>query len=282
MRISTSALALSALLGTAACDSKPPGRDAAAGTAQRLSEVAVRIDAPGGGTASASVLAYRASVTGAGTEDVLSAVDPLVLAPPEAGAGCSVRDVAGAARLLGAQGGRIDLEALSTVSVDTGTARLQPSPRVFPDLASVVAGVVAEVGPVDLSVAPQRLDINEGGGAPMTIAVPALPRLFDEAGAPLGPSATLPGHGDLTLGISGPSSTFVELRPFGATWALACPLTGHDKVVVPAADIARLVDLKVPVSVEAVARDNQAMTLASGPMRLTLELRASSVIEFQP
>ena len=59
---------------------------------QRVAEVAVRLDAPSGGTPSASVLAYRAGVHRRGMDDVLSVIDPLVAAPPEAG--CVRRDVA--------------------------------------------------------------------------------------------------------------------------------------------------------------------------------------------
>jgi hypothetical protein len=100
---------------------------------------------------------------------------------------------------------------------------------------------------------------------------------------------------DLILGVAGPArtaagnGTFVELRPFGATWALSCAVSasghgfnGGSFVVVPAAELGRLADLRVPVSLEAVVRESYGLVLGSSPVRLTLEVRTSSVIELRP
>jgi predicted small secreted protein len=279
-------LALAAL-AAAACDTTPPrGRDASAGS-QRLSEVAVRLEVVGDGAPTASVLAYRASASGIGTDDVLSVVDPLTAPAPEGA--CTVRDVASAARSLGALGGRVDLEALFGLRLDlgAGSPALSPSARVYPELASVVGGVVAEAGPVELNAAPIGLAVIDGYGNRAGFALPGQPRLIGPDGEALPGNATLTVTGDLVLGITspGPASmgpTFLELRPFGATWALACPLTGRDRVVVPATEVARLASLRVPISVEAVARESHPLSLGGATTRVTLELRSSSVVELRP
>ena len=50
-------------------------------------------------------------------------------------------------------------------------------------------------------------------------SVGSVPRRADAGSLPSKFSAT----SDLHLSVTGPARTFVELRPFGATWALACP-----------------------------------------------------------
>lgn len=311
MRLPLTTLTLSALLAGAACDSSPRSRDAAAavrageGGAVTLREVNIRFDAPNGSTPAVSVLAYRAAVVGASADELLSAVDPLVGAAPDgqaapgvtaAPSGCLVRDVAGAARALGAQGGKAELEAFEGLAVDLGAglAALRLSARVFPDLASVVSGVVTEAAATDLGTAPQQLGVTDGTGARISALVPTLPRLLDSDGAALAANTTFnvgAGAGkDLVLDVSGPASTFVELRPFGATWALACPLAGRglargaasEKLIVPASELGRLASLKVPVSFEAVARESHTVVLGGAPARLTLEVRSSSVVELRP
>jgi hypothetical protein len=103
---------------------------------------------------------------------------------------------------------------------------------------------------------------------------------------------------DLTLSVAGPARSpgqalFVELRPLGSTWALACPVTTQgpagaagDRVVVPVSWLARLAELKVSVSVEAVARESHLAQLGASSggtaVRLTLEVRSSSVVELVP
>jgi hypothetical protein len=294
MRRTALLLALGALFLGLGCDSTPARRDASASSGQRVAEVAVRLDAPSGGVPAASVLAYRAAVTGVALDDVLSVIDPLVAAPPEAG--CVRRDVAGAARIIGAHGGKVDLEALGALTVDLGAGSpyLRPLSRVYPDLASAVGGVVGEAGPVDLMVAPQTLGLtDEATGRRLVVAVPVLPRLLDADGVALSASVAFEPGADLVLGVVGPARlvTFVELRPFGATWALACAISARDpgptgqlesQVVIPAVELDRLADLRVPVSLEAVARETHALTLGGAPTRLTLEVRTSSVVELRP
>jgi hypothetical protein len=295
MRRLAVSLTIATLTAAFGCDSTPSKRDASAG-GQRVAEVAVRLDAPSGGTPSASVLAYRAGVTGVAVDDVLSVIDPLVAAPPEAG--CVRRDVAVSARTIGLHGGKIELEALGALSLDlgAGTPALRPLSRVYPELASAVGGVVSEAGPVELGFSPQTLGLtDESSGRRLAVTVPALPRLLDDDGVALPGQVVFDPGADLVLGVAGPartgasSGTFVELRPFGATWALSCAVSasgagfnGDNYVVVPAAELGRLAELRVPVSLEAVVRESHGLVLGSSPVRLTLEVRTSSVIELRP
>ena len=290
MRLSATSFLLSALLAGVGCDSTPRSRDAAAppshAQVHRQTEVAVRVDAPNGGSPSVSVLAYRAVSSGVGADEVLGIVDPLVALPPDSG--CVRRDVAGAARVVGDRGGRVDLESLGGLRFHLGSASLQPLPRVYPVLASAVRGVIGEAGPVDMVAPPQTLGITDdlqgvSGRDAVTIELPQLPRLFDADGAALGSNLTFNLRPDqpLELGLTGPDSSFVELRPFGATWALACAASGG-RVIIPASDVAILAELRVPVSVEAVAREPHIMVLGGAPARLTLEVRTSSVVKLRP
>lgn len=297
MRRTALSLSLATLLAGLGCDSTPAKRDASAG-GQRVTEVAVRIDAPSGATPSASVLAYRAGVTGVSVDDVLSVIDPLVAAPPEAG--CVRRDVGVAARTIAGHGGKVDLEALGGLTLDLGASspNLRPLSRVYPELASAVGGVVSEAGPVELTVAPQTLGLtDELSGRRLAVTMPGLPRLLDDEGVALPAAIAFDAGSDLVLGVAGPvrtgvsGGTFVELRPFGATWALSCAVNvnltgtsglGDDHVMVPAAEIGRLAELRVPISLEAVVRETHLTLLGASPVRLTLEVRTSSVIELRP
>jgi hypothetical protein len=286
MRFSSSLLlAMAPLFVAAACESPPKGRDAAAQS--KVAEMTVRVDAPNDGTPSISVLGFRATVTGGGSDDVRAVVDPLLGPAPEGG--CMLRDVAGPARALAARGGTVELDALAGLGVDLGDDLpvLRLAPRVYPDLAAVVGGVVGEAAPVAISAAPDSLTVTDGLNGHELVPVPELPRLLDAEGNALPASTALPSRTDLVLGVPGALSTFVELRPFGATWALACPVQqveAQRQVVIPAVEIARLVQRsgRVPVSVEAVARDERWLSLAGGPLRLTLEVRSSSVVELRP
>jgi hypothetical protein len=166
-----------------------------------------------------------------------------------------------------------------------GTVAVTPSPRVYPDLASVVGGVVAEAGPVTLEGPLLALALVDGGGSRTALALPVQPRLTGPEGDSLPGNATLSAAGDLIFGVSSPAGghpAFLELRPFGATWALACPVNSHDRVLIPAVEVARLANLHVPVSIEAVARESHAMNLGGSSVRLTLEVRSSSVVELRP
>jgi hypothetical protein len=286
------ALVVSALV-VLACDPTPGRRDASAPPSLRVSEVSVRIDAPPAGSPAISVLAFRASVSGLEAGQVLGVVDPLVApAPPEGG--CEVRDVAAAARGLRAQGGWIELEDLANVSLsfdDDAQAPLRPAPRVYPQLASAVGGVVTEAGPVDLAAVPGSITVALPPGdaqAPVRMEVIGVPRLLDASGAPLTAASRLEATGDrdLVLTVSGPprtlQRTFVEIRPFGASLALACPLGPGGKVVVQRELLDKVVPAgHVPVKFEAVWRDTTLVPGGVGGQtaRLSLETRSSTDLD---
>jgi hypothetical protein len=289
--LTAGALALLAAGAGVGCDASQKGQDAAAvaGRSTGLAEIAVRVDVPSGGAPSVSVLAFRAAATGLAPDDVLGVVDPVVAAPPESG--CVLRDVAGAARALGAQGGRVELEALSHLAVDVapGVPALRPAPRVYPELASVVGGVVAEAGPVDVPAAPTALTLFGPDGRPVRskIPVPVAARLLGADGAPLEPGMKLDPARDLLLQIQqGPdlARPFLELRPFGATMALACAPDPTGRVTVPADQLGKLARAsgRVPVSVEAVWRDAQILPVSGRNARLSVEVRSSAVVELGP
>src|SRR5205814_1737727 len=112
-------------------------------------EVSVRIDAPSGGAPAVSLLAFRATVTGPlAASDVLGVVDPWVAPGPAAR--CDLHEVGATARTLRAQGGTVDLEEIANVSLMVGEALLKPVPRVYPQLASGLGGVIGEAGPLEL------------------------------------------------------------------------------------------------------------------------------------
>jgi hypothetical protein len=284
-------LALGGVLALAACDTTPRGRDAAAG--QKTAEVAIRFELVGDAAPSVAMLAYRAQSSGIGTDEVLNIVDPLTAPAPEGR--CAFRDVAGSARALGALGGRVELEALPGWHLELGGNRgsIAPTPRVYPDVASVVGGVVAEFGPVNLEHADGFLDdaavltLVDAAGDRQNLLTPARPHLVGPEGGVIPANSVLPATGDLIFGLTGSPATFLELRPFGATWALSCPISpagqdGHDRVVVRASEVAALSSLRVPVSVEAVSRASHPVTLGGTTVRLTVEVRSSTVVELRP
>jgi hypothetical protein len=281
-----------ALLGSVvllvACDPSRGGRDASPPLSQRVSEVSVRIDVPGGGAPAISVLAFRAVVNGLEPAHVLGVVDPLVAPAPDGE--CEVRDVAAAARLLRAQGASIELEELANVSLglDDPAQALVLAPRVYPQLASAVGGVIAEVGPVDLVALPQAVTINlppSDGDGPVKIEVPGVPRLLDATGAPLTAATRLEPTGDLAFTVSFPARSFLEVRPFGASLALACPVGAAGRVLVPRDRLDRVVPPNGhgPVSFEVVWRDTRLVPAPGGSAgqtaRLSLETRSSTVLD---
>jgi hypothetical protein len=257
------------------CDASQRGRDASTRQSQRAAEVSVRIDAPAGGVPSVSVLSFRAAVTGASPFDVLGVVDPLVAAAPEAR--CELREVAAATRALRAAGGAVELEALANVQVElapSGTV-LRPTPRVYPPLAAVVGGVIGEAMEDVTTTLPSQLTVSLGDDSRELISVPPLPRLLDRT--------ERDANGDLLLTVQGPPRTFLEVRPFGGTMSLACPVEG-ERVTVPHDLLERLAAAsgRVPISFEAVFRESRLVTAAAGATRVTVEARSSAVIDFRP
>ncbi len=277
---------VSALVGTG-CDTGSHGKDASPTTSQRLSQVSVRLDFPSGSAPAVSVLAFRAEAIDMASSDVLGAVDPLVAAPPDSA--CELRDVAGAARALRAQGGALNLQELGGVSlqVEAGEA-LHPAPRVYPPLADVVGGVIAEAGPLDLGQIPEEFTLAVPGKtneyATLRLVVPAAPSIADSSDAPLDTRTSMSMRGDLVLHVSGPPPTFLEIRPFGAPSAIACAVTTGGWVVVPHDLVAKLVASagRAPVSFEAVWRESRLLQAGSETTRVSFETRSSAVLELRP
>jgi len=268
------------------CDTAPHSKDAAPATSQHLAQVSVRIDYPSDSAPSLSLLAFRAEAIDVASSDVLGAVDPLVAPAPDAA--CELRDVAGTARALRTQGGAVNLEELGGVSlqVPSGEA-LQALPKVYPWLADVVGGVIAEAGPLDLGQAPDTLSLAlpGRGGEPvhLKLVVPAAPSITDNNEAPLDSRTSMSMKGDVVLRVMGPPRTFLEIRPFGAPSAIACAVTSGGWVVVPHDLLAKLVAAagRAPVSFEAVWRESRQLA-GNETTRVSFEARSSAVLELRP
>ena len=278
------ALLLSAGL---ACEGGTHGKDAAPVTSQRLSQVSVRLDLPSGGAPSVSVLAFRAEAIDMATSDVLGAVDPLVSPSPESA--CELRDVAGTARMVRAQGGTLNLQELGGVALQVEAEDLlELGPKVYPPLADVVSGVIAEAGPLDLGQIPGTLTLlvpTKGDEhATLKLTLPRAPSVSDSSETPLDAHATMSMKGDLVLRVSGPQRTFLEIRPFGAPSAIACAATSGGWVVVPHDLLVKLVATagRAPVSFEAVWRESRLVQAGSEATRVSFEARSSAVLELRP
>jgi hypothetical protein len=276
------------LLGTGlACDTGSHGKDASPVTSQRLSQVSVRLDIPSGGAPSVSVLAFRAEAIDMASSDVLGAVDPLVSPAPESA--CELRDVAGTARMVRAQGGTLNLQELSGVSLQVeAEGFLRPAPRVYPPLADVVSGVIGEAGPLDLGQIPEALTLviptKADEQATLKLMLPRAPSVADSSETPLDARSSMSMKGDLVLRVSGPSRTFLELRPFGAPTAIACAVASSGWVVVPHDLLAKLVASagRAPVSFEAVWRESRLVPVGNETTRVSFEARSSAVLELRP
>jgi hypothetical protein len=279
-------LCASSVLGLG-CDSGTHGKDASPASSQHLAQVSVRLELPSGGAPTVSVLAFRAEAIDVSSTDVLGAVDPLVVTAPESS--CELRDVAGTARALRAMGGMLNLQELDGVSlqVEEGEA-LHPAPRVYPPLADVVAGVIAEAGPLDLGRIPDSFALaipaKSDGHTTLRLALPAVPAVADSDEAPLDRRTSMSMKGDLLLRVSGPPRTFLEIRPFGAPSAITCAVTTGGWVVVPHDLLTKLVATagRAPVSFEAVWRDSRLALAGSETTRVSFEARSSAVLELRP
>jgi hypothetical protein len=280
------AVSISAALAVG-CDTGTHGKDASPVSIQRISQVSVRLDLPNGSAPSVSVLAFRAETTDVPSSEVLGTVDPLVAPAPEAS--CELRDVAGRARALRDQGGAVNLQELGGVSLEVAPGEdLQPVPRVYPPLAEVVSGVIAEAGPYDLDQLPQSFTLSipsqHDGSSSFRLTLPAVPSVSDSTDASLDTRASISMKGDLVLRVSGPPRTFLEIRPFGAPSAIACAVTSGGWVVVPHDLLAKLVATagRAPVSFEAVWRENRQVSAGSEATRVSFEARSSAVLELRP
>lgn len=287
------ALFAAGLLATA-CDAGQRPPDAQAVVSISSAELAVRFEVAEGKPPTVSVLGFRAStIAPDALPDVLGLVDPLSAAAPDQG--CALRDVDQATSALGARGSSIDLEELSGVGVGFGPGDplVRPFPRLFPDVAGVVGGVVAEAAPQPLELLPDRLDVY-GAGSELPLAeltVPGLPRLLAVNGAaPIGGMRVDAAEG-LSLSLGAAAGSLVELRPYGSTVAVTCAVPSNAStesvVTVPHALLVHLPQARggswgVPVSIEVARRVRARAPIAPMGARVSVEIRSALAAELRP
>ena len=299
-------LTLVVCLAAAGCDTGGRMPDAQTQLSALSSELSVRFEVGADKPATVSVLGFRAAAVGFDDRDVLGLVDPLGAAAPDQG--CIVRDVDLATRAMVARGGSIDLEELSGIGVGLGrpaeTNVIRPFPRVYPDVAGVVAGVVAEAGPQRIAAVPEHISLfGAESELPLAeVAVPALPRLLAINGAAPVPAARVDVSGGLTLTLGNAAGALVELRPFGATVAVTCSVPANAStealVAIPPALIAHLdrgnasltglpagrtgLPAGRAVSIEVARRLRPREPLLSRGTRVLVEVRSTLAVELRP
>jgi hypothetical protein len=286
------ALFAAGVLATA-CDGGPHPPDAQAVVSVNSAELAVRFEVADGKQPTVSVLGFRASTAGPDAPDVLGLVDPLSAAPPDQG--CALRDVDETTSTLVARGSSIDLEELSGVGVGFGPGDplVRPFPRLFPDVAGVVGGVVAESAPQPLDLLPDRLSVY-GADSELPVAelaVPALPRLLTANGAAPTGGMRIDASDGLSLSLAAAAGAIVELRPFGSMVAVTCavPANATEAVVtIPRALLVHLPHARagaawgVPVSMEVARRIRAREPLSPAGARVSVEIRSAIAAELRP
>ena len=298
-------LSAAVLVAAAACDGGPRVPDASVVPSALTAEVSVRFDVNPQRPANVSVLAFRAAITGIERADVLGIVDPLAATEPDRD--CALRDVDLSANALMARGGSIELQEMTGIGIGLGGGNmlLRPFPRLYPDVATVVGGVVAEAGPLALTALPERLTLlTAASELPIEeLAVPTAPRVLGVNGAALagGNRVDAPldtAHG-LSLTVAGGPGTTIEIRPFGATVAVSCSLgpaaLPEATFTVPRALLAHLFGghavraglavggpITIPASLDAVRRSRVRNSFVGIPTRFSVEVRSSTTVELRP
>jgi hypothetical protein len=319
------ACALALPVALAACGDAPRAASASAAPSARSAEVSIRFDVSAGRPATVQVLAFRATTTsslvGSGTPsdwgtDVLGLVDPLAASSPEQG--CALRDIDLATTTLMIRGGSIELQELSGIGVGLGGGEgvasaerlLRPFPRLYPDVATVVGGVVAETGPQPLGALPDHVTLfTAEAELPVTnVAVPAAARIvalngvaIESAAAPAG-AATIPaggtvdevdGHDGIAVTVANGAGGRIEVRPFGATIAAACAIPANAPaeavVTIPRGFIAQLarstggaVGAPFAASLEVARRATLRPTSNAAGARVSVEVRSATTVELRP
>jgi hypothetical protein len=307
-----------------ACDGVQRVRDASAPPSMQTSEISIRFDVSPQKAPVVSVLAFHATVAGVLQRDVLGIVDPLAAAAPDRD--CELRDLDLSASMLVAQGGSIELQELGGIGLQLGASDpatalpspgalatgatapagpsstagmiLRPFPRLFPDVATVVGGVVAEAGPLQLGGLPDRIGLlTPASELPLEeLAVPAAPHITSVNGTALTAGARVDGHEGLTISVAGEAGAIVELRPFGATVAISCAVPpaagGESTLTVPRALVARLTGAAnpsattsakvLPASLDALSRARVRVAPFAATNHLSIEVRASTAVELTP
>lgn len=294
-------LAALALAGWTAggCEGSARPPDAQARANAESSEISVRFDVDPARETTVQVLAFRATVSAAQDPlrpDVLGTVDPLAAAAPSQG--CVVRDVDVAHRQLVARGTSIELEELTGIGIGIGDSStlLRPSAQIYPDVASVVGGVVAQVGPLPVALLPDRISLfTADTELPVAeLAVPAAPRVVSVDGALPSAGMRVETQEAMVATVAGGAGGVLELRPYGATAAVACAIPGAGGaadavVIVPRSLLAQVVSVPgvnpatsgVAASLE-VARRARILYLAGNGIRVSVEARSTTTVELRP
>jgi hypothetical protein len=298
-------LVLALAAGAAACDGtyRPTeAADASNGTA--TASVRVRLEGGTGLLPDASVLAFKATLRGPASRDVLGLVDPLASEPPLRD--CELRDLAAGAADMVSHGNSVDLEELPGLTVtfngaDGAAAALRPSARLFPDITAALGGVVSESGPTPLSALPATVTVetNDGEGRVPTassIALPSWPHLKIAAETSKAGVISFSASQDLAIGVTPAAATTLELRPFGTTALLTCAVPAPSAenadatVIIHKALLARLAarsvegraGATVPLAFDVVRRTAGKLGTATGSPDLVVEVRLSGTAELRP
>ncbi|HVZ71727.1 MAG TPA: hypothetical protein VHJ20_05070 [Polyangia bacterium] len=309
-RLRMCALAL-ALTG-AACGEASPAADTGVAPSAESAEISVRFDVSAGKPATVEVLAFRATTTTATSTsqpvdprtDVLGIVDPLAAEAPADG--CVLRDIDLATKALALRGGSIDLQELTGVGVGLAAAGrapgepwsdalLRPFPRLYPDVATVVGGVVAEAGPQKVTALPERVTLvtAESELPVVDLAVPAAPRASAVNGAAFTPGLSVAATDGLSITVANGAGGRVELRPYGATVAAICAIpsnAGAESIVtVPRGFVETLAQraratagAPLAVSLEVARRAHLIAGLGGAPARVSVEVRSAATVELRP
>lgn len=298
-------LLLTLTAAMAACDGTyRPSEAADASNGTATASVRVRLEGGTGLLPDASVLAFKATLRGPASRDVLGLVDPLASEPPSRD--CELRDLAAGAADMVSHGNSVDLEELPGLTVtfngaDGAAAALRPSARLFPDITAALGGVVSESGPTPLTGLPATVTVetNEGEGrvpSASSIALPSWPHVKVAGEAPKGGLISFSASQDLAIVVAPAAATTLELRPFGTTALLTCAVpapsteTADATVIIRKALLARLAarsvegraGATVPLAFDVVRRTAGKLGTATGSPDLVVEVRLSGTAELRP
>jgi hypothetical protein len=310
---SVRALVAAALAALAGCGEAPRAVDAQVAPSAQSAEVSIRFDVGAGRPSTVQVLAFRATTTLAGASvdlrpDVLGIVDPLAAASPEQG--CALRDIDVATTALMIRGGSIELQELTGIGVGlgggdgvpSGETLLRPFPRLYPDVATVVGGIVAETGPHPITTLPDRLTLftAESELPVASLSVPAAPRMialnnvaFETAAAGSGPSSIVDARDGVAVTVAGGAGGRIEIRPFGGTIAAACAIpasaAAESVVTIPRTFVAQLAramggpsGAPFSASIELARRTTLRPSPVAGGARVSVEVRSAATVELRP
>jgi hypothetical protein len=283
------------------CDGTSRGLlDASAAPSSRISTLSLRIDVAQDKPPTLTALGFRAAFSGISATDVVTLVDPLATSP---GHDCQINDIGSAAAALSNGENGVELEELGSVgiNVDSNPDSIRLSPRLFPDVAPAMGGVVSEAGPLAMnSGLPAQLRVTtdasaETAGSALLISVPSAGQIAAVNG--LVPSArgttTIDGDMKLDLVAGGPGESAVEVRPLGATPTLICRVptdAGHAgaiSFVVSHQLMANLIAATgatqgrpVAASLDLVRRISSGS--GASDARVAVEVRTSTLLELHP